>query len=315
VISHGLWVRKFGRDPKVVGRTMTLDGSPGYTIHGVMPERFNFPSHSDLFRSSGISGNPRYYQDRAMRDRFVLARLRAGVGVAQAAAAIDALALRLAREFPATSAGVSYEVTPLREMYSGQVRPYVLLLFAAVTLVLVVACVNVANLLLSRAIAQERDTAVRAALGASRWRLVRPLLVDSLVYAGCGAAVGGLLVVGGTRLLTRMVPVTLPPWMTVQINWRVGAFLLLITLVTWASACKTRTPRAPTSGARSSACRRRCCTTSWTRSLASTSTCRPRRCSRPGRTSSCARPAIRWPSRSAPRRWSARSIPTSRSSM
>jgi len=84
VISHGLWVRKFGRDPKVVGRTMTLDGSPGYTIHGVMPEGFNFPSHSDLFRSSGIAANPRYYQDRAMRDRFVLVRLRPGIGVAAA---------------------------------------------------------------------------------------------------------------------------------------------------------------------------------------------------------------------------------------
>jgi len=236
VISHGLWVRKFGRDPNVVGRTMTLDGAPGYTIHGVMPDGFNFPSHSDLFRSSGIAANPRYYEDRAMRDRFVLARLRPGVGVGEAAAAIDTLAQRLEREFPATNAGVRYQVTPLREMYSGQVRPYVLLLFAAVTLVLVVACVNVANLLLSRAIARERETAVRAALGAGRWRLVRPLLAESLVYATLGMAVGALLAVGGTRILTRLVPVQLPPWMRVEADWRVGLFLVAITLVTAVAA-------------------------------------------------------------------------------
>lgn len=236
VISHGLWVRKFGRDPNVVGRTMTLDGAPGYTIHGVMPEGFNFPSHADLFRSSGISANPDYYRNRAMRDRFVVARLRPGVAPGEAAAAIDTLARRLEREFPLTSAGVRYQVTPLREMYSGQVRPYVLLLFAAVTLVLAVACVNIANLLLSRAIARERETAVRAALGASRWRLVRPLLAESLVYAVLGAAVGAVLAVGGTRLLTRLVPVQLPPWMTVEADWRVGLFLVAITVVTAVAA-------------------------------------------------------------------------------
>jgi putative ABC transport system permease protein len=236
VISHGLWVRKFGRDPNVVGRTMTLDGAPGYTIHGVMPEGFNFPSHSDLFRSSGISASPDYYRNRAMRDRYVLARLQPGVPVGEAAAAIDTLARRLEREFPLTNAGVRYEVTPIREMYSGQVRPYVLLLFAAVTLVLAVACVNIANLLLSRAIARERETAVRAALGASRWRLVRPLLAESLVYATLGAAVGAVLAVGGTRLLTRLVAVPLPPWMTVEADWRVGLFLIAITLVTAVAA-------------------------------------------------------------------------------
>ncbi|MGD9904447.1 MAG: ABC transporter permease [Vicinamibacterales bacterium] len=248
VISHGLWVRKFGRDPNVVGRTMTLDGAPGYTIHGVMPEGFNFPSHSDLFRSSGISANPDYYRNRAMRDRFVLARLRPGVAVGEATAAIDTLARRLEREFPVTNAGVRYQVTPLREMYSGQVRPYVLLLFAAVTLVLAVACVNVANLLLSRAIARERETAVRAALGASRWRLVRPLLAESLVYATLGAGVGAVLAVGGTRLLTRLVPVQLPPWMAVEADWRVGLFLVAITLVTAVAATAIPALRASAAG-------------------------------------------------------------------
>ena len=226
VISHGLWVRKFGRDPNVVGRTMTLDGAPGYTIHGVMPEGFNFPSHSDLFRSSGISANSQYYADRAMRDRVVLARLAPGVGVGEARAAIDVLAQRLEREFPATHAGVRYEVTPLAEMYSGAVRPYVLLLVAAVALVLLTACVNVANVLLSRVLAEERQTAVRAALGATRWQIVRPQLVEAALYALAGGALGAGLAVGAARLFPSLVPVTLPPWMDVRVDVRALSVLM-----------------------------------------------------------------------------------------
>ena len=131
---------------------MTLDGAPGYTMHGVMPPAFNFPSHSDLFRSAGIAPDPQSYRRRDVRERYVLARLAPGVGLARARDAIDELASRLEREFPATNAGLGFRVTPLREMYSGQVRPYVPLLFGAVALVLTVACANVANLLLSRAI-------------------------------------------------------------------------------------------------------------------------------------------------------------------
>jgi predicted permease len=185
VISHGLWVRKFGRDPNIVGRTMTLDGAPGYTIFGVMPPGFNFPSHSDLFRSSGISGNPESYRRRDERNRFVLARLRPGVSVEQGRAAVDGLAGRLAREFPASNGGLQFRLTPLGEMYTAQVKPYVLLLFGVVLLVLVVACANVANLLLSRAIAGDRETAVRTALGAGRWRIVRGRSGQAAWLSGC----------------------------------------------------------------------------------------------------------------------------------
>lgn len=220
VISHGLWERRFGRDPNVVGRTMTLDGAPGYTIYGVTPEGFNFPSHSDLFRSSGISPNPKYYADRSMRDRIVVARLAPGVAVGEARAAIDTLARRLEREFPETQAGVRYEVTPIAEMYSGAVRPYVLLLVAAVVLVLLTACVNVANVLLSRVLAEERQLAVRAALGASRWQIVRPQLVEAALYALVGGAAGAGLAIVATRAFPALVPVTLPPWMDVRVDLR-----------------------------------------------------------------------------------------------
>jgi putative ABC transport system permease protein len=232
VISHGLWTRKFGRDPNIVGRTMTLDGAPGYTIYGVMPPEFNFPSHSDLFRSSGISANPLSYQRRDMRDRVVLARLRPEVSVQQARTIIDGLADRLAQEFPATNAGVRFRVTPILEMYTAQARPYVLLLFAAVLLVLVVACANVANLLLSRAIGREKETAVRVALGGGRWRVTRGFLAESLVLAIGGGLVGAAVAFGGVRVLTALVPVQLPAWMQVHVDVWVWTFLAAASALT-----------------------------------------------------------------------------------
>ncbi|MCY4076293.1 MAG: ABC transporter permease, partial [Acidobacteria bacterium] len=225
VISHGLWVRKFGRDPSIVGRSMTLDGASGYTIYGVMPPAFNFPSHSDLFRSAGIAPDPATYQRRDIRGRWVLARLAPGVGLEPARAAIRDLARRLEREFPATNTGLEFQVTSLREMYSGQVRPYVLLLFGAVALILMVVCANVANLLLSRAIARDREMATRTALGAGRWRVVRAFLGESIVLALGGAVVGAVLALAGGCVLTRLVPVQLPPWMQIEVNLSVAAFL------------------------------------------------------------------------------------------
>ena len=232
VISHGLWVRKFGEDPNIVGRSMTLDGASGYTIYGVMPPAFNFPSHSDLFRSAGIAPDPQSYRRRDVRERYVLARLAPGVGLERARETIDDLARRLEREFPATNAGLGFRVTPLREMYSGQVRPYVLLLFGAVALVLTVACANVANLLLSRAISRDREMAVRTALGAGRWRVIRAFLGESIVLALGGAVVGAVLALAGVRVLTRLVPVQLPPWMQIEVDVPVAAFLLSVAVLT-----------------------------------------------------------------------------------
>jgi putative ABC transport system permease protein len=197
-----------------------------------MPPGFNFPSHSDLFRSSGISASPEYYRRRDARDRVVLARLKPGVTVDQVRSALDALARRLEHEFPATNAGVRFDVTTLRDMYSATVRPYVLLLFGAVVLVLVVACSNVTNLLLSRAITRERETALRAALGAGRWRVIRQSLAESLLLAIGGTLTGAVLALVGVRALTNMVPVQLPPWMQVQLDDRAALFLAAAAVLT-----------------------------------------------------------------------------------
>jgi predicted permease len=236
VISYGLWERKFGRDPNIVGRSMTLDGAPGYTIYGVMPHAFTFPSNSDLFRSSGISPVPAYYQRRDVRSMYVVARLRPGLSVDQARSAIGGLASRLAREQPSTNGGLTFKVTPISEMYTGTIRPYVLLLFGAVALVLLIACANVANLLLSRAIARDREVSVRTARGAGRWRIVRQLLTESLFLSALGALFGLAVATLGVRTLGGLVPVVLPPWMRIEVDAQVLVFMAMVTAIAGVAA-------------------------------------------------------------------------------
>jgi len=236
VISHDLWTRRFGRDPAIVGRTMTLDGSPGYSIHGVLPPGFNFPSHSDLFRSNGISADPRSYERRDLRSRYVVARLRPGVSVEQAQAMIDALGARLEREFPATNARLGFRITPLRELYSGAVRPYALLLMGAAGLLLLITCVNAASLLLSRTLAREREIAIRVALGAGRGRVVRQVLAESLLLSVAGGAAGWAVAFGGVRLLAGAIPIPLPPWMQFELDGGVALFLAAACLATGLTA-------------------------------------------------------------------------------
>jgi putative ABC transport system permease protein len=232
VISHGLWTRRFGQDPQIVGRTMTLDGAPGYTIYGVMPPEFTFPSHADLFRSSGIASDPTYYRRRDVRGMVVVARMAAGTTISQMRGAAEELAIRLEREFPETNAGLRFKVTPLKDMYTAAIRPYVWLLFAAVALVLIVACANVANLLLSRAIGKTREVAVRTALGATRGQVIRQQIVETLVLSALGAVAGGVLAIWGVGVIARMVPVQLPSWMQIHLDGTSGIYLAVVALVT-----------------------------------------------------------------------------------
>jgi putative ABC transport system permease protein len=236
VISHGLWTRRFGQDPHIVGRTMTLDGAPGYTIHGVLPPGINFPPQSDLFRSAGIAADPDAYRRRDVRGRMGLARLQSGVTVGQARSRIEALGERLAREFPQTNAGLQFHVTPLRDLYVGDVRAYILLLFGAVMLVLVVACSNVVNLLLSRWIARDRESAIRVALGASRRRVIGEILTESLLLSMLGGLVGVFLAWLGVEIITGMVRARLPTWMTIQLDGATLLFLVVVSIVTGLAA-------------------------------------------------------------------------------
>jgi predicted permease len=230
LISHGLWTRRFGQDPEVIGRTMTLDGAPGYVIHGVLPPGITFPTDSDLFRSAGISPDPTHYARRDVRGFMAVARLEPGVTVAQARGRLEALGRRLAEAHPVTNAGLQFHVLPLRDLYVGDVRGHVLLLFAAVGLVMLVACANVVNLLLSRTVARLRERAVRRALGATRWHVARQALVEGLVLATLGGLAGWGLAWVGVHVITGLVHAALPPWMSMALDRTTLGFLLAISV-------------------------------------------------------------------------------------
>lgn len=232
ILSHDLWKRRFGGDPAVLGRKITLDAAPFYTVYGVMPPDFAFPANTQLFRSLAI--NPRFpnYTDRDARNVYVLGRLKPGLTVDQAQAELDVAGRRLEQDYPTTNTGLRFKVTPLRDFYVGDVRPYLWFLFGAVGCVLLIACTNVASLLLGRSMVRQREVALRTALGATRWRIIRQLLAESLVLS----SIGGLLGLASAWLwiyaIGFLIRVQLPSWIKVGVDWRVVLFTLGTSLAT-----------------------------------------------------------------------------------
>lgn len=254
VLSDRVWRRKLAADPGAVGRSLTLDASPShspvYTIHGVLPPDIDFPARTELYRSLYINKFFPNLEDRSARNVTVVARLRPGVELAAVQDRLAGLARDLARELPDTNAGVGLVASPLREGYAGSVRPYLLLLLGAVSLVLLISCANVANLLLSAALERERELAIRAALGAERGRIVRLLVAESLLLALAGGLAGLLLAAAGLRLLPALVKLDLPVWMTFSLDARVLAFTFALAVLTGGlagltPAFRTSTGRLP----------------------------------------------------------------------
>jgi putative ABC transport system permease protein len=234
VLSYGLWQRRFGGDPNIVGKTVSLSGRP-YNIVGVMDADFH-PLPETLVSGAGQFYRPvaEAYDDSARDERHLraIARLKPGVTVEQARTEVNVIAQRLAQQHPQTNRGQGAYVVTITDEIVGGIRPTLWILFGAVIFVLLVACANVANLLLARATVRSKEITIRSAIGAARSQLVRQLLTESLVLSLIGGAIGLMLAVWGTGLLSSIGSKINPMLQDVHVDGRVLLFTIGISITT-----------------------------------------------------------------------------------
>jgi predicted permease len=227
IITHSLWQRRFGGDPNIVNKTITLN-SITRTVIGVMPERFNFPKGSEVYAPLPLT--PELVRSRGSHSYYVIGRLKPGAGLRSAQADIDTITARLEKQYPETNTGLGASVYPI---VKDTVRLYdtaLWIMMGAVGFVLLIACANVANLMLARASSRQKEIALRAALGASRWRIIRQLLTESVIVALMGGALGVLVGFWGIDALRAANPGDAarfaPGWYQLGINTPVLLFTL-----------------------------------------------------------------------------------------
>jgi putative ABC transport system permease protein len=232
VLSHGFWQQRFGGDPNIVGRTLTLDSfwRRDFTIVGVMPPEFQLPTGEELWVSAGwmMGGNP-----HRSAPRFeVIARLKPGVSLVRAQAEMNLIQARIAQQFPEAGVGPRTRVVPLREEWVCNAQRPLLVLSGAVGLILLIACGNVANLLLARAASRRKEITLRLVLGARRWRIVRQLLTESVLLASLGGVGGVLLAHWGVQLFIAASPAGIARLAKVAVDDRALAFTAVAALLT-----------------------------------------------------------------------------------
>ncbi|HEX8175887.1 MAG TPA: ABC transporter permease [Pyrinomonadaceae bacterium] len=241
VLSWGLWQRRFGGDPNVIGQNVLLNDE-SYTVVGVMPEDFHFPplftatvgsaritiAEADLWLLLTPDDVPK---GRELRTLFLLGRLKEGTTLEQARAEMSAIARRLETDYPIPNTGLEIKVIPLQQQVAGDIGLPLFILFGAVSFILLIACANITNLLLARATERQKEIGIRQALGATRLRLVRQLLTESVLMSLLGGAAGLLLAYWGIKLITGFGP-TLPRTKEIGIDLTVLLFTLLVSVLT-----------------------------------------------------------------------------------
>src|SRR5262245_51733155 len=241
VLGHGIWTRRFGADPAVIGRSVVMDKEP-YTIVGVMPAGFDFPRGRDVW-------NPKVFEADELASRTtsyyrVVGRLRPAVAIAAAQARLDTVARQLRDQYPRENANTGIAASPLKESMVGAARPILIVFLVGVALLLIVACVNVSNLLLAGLLRREHEVGARVALGAGGGRVRRQILTESLLLASLGAVAATLLARWSTGLLRTAVPATLPRAEQMTVGWPVIILGCALAVVTAAAVCLVAMARA-----------------------------------------------------------------------
>ena len=240
VLTDGMWARRYGRDPKVLGKTITINGQP-YEVVGILPQSFALPrevlplldgtEQTEIFLPLPLAASAA--QIRTNEDYNIVGKLKPGVTVPQAQAEMDTITARLRRDYPENyppNGGLTFSIVPLLEQVVGNVRPALLVLLGSVGFVLLIACANVANLLLARAVGRQQEIAVRTALGASRRRIVRQLLTESVLLALGGGALGTLICLWSVQWIHVLGTKSIPRLHDVAIDGRVLLFTVLLSV-------------------------------------------------------------------------------------
>ena len=233
LLSYSLWQRSFGSDPSIIGRAVTLNGE-SYTVIGVMPRGVHLHAYGNWNDELWvpIAFTNEESTNRGTHFLEVIARIKPGITLKQAQAEMETIAARLAKEYPKYNTRIGATVMPLHEEIVGDIKPALLILLGAVGFVLLIACANVANLLLARAAVREKEIALRLALGASRSRLTRQFLTESVLLAFLGGGFGLLLALAGIRVLKTFIPPSIPQTQTISIDGKVLLFTALTALLT-----------------------------------------------------------------------------------